>query len=124
MQMFKTGLVSVSFRRYSPEEILSRMQEVGLRFIEWGSDVHAPADDAKMLARLSALQRQFGIQCCSYGTYFRIGQENPQEILKYIRAASILHRRKKYNFWTTANVSRTSLKNRESCYVLNATTTR
>ena len=91
--MFKTGLVSVSFRGHSPEEILRCMQKVGLKFIEWGSDVHAPVNDGKVLAALSALQRKFGIRCCSYGTYFRIGQEKSEEILQYIRAASILETR-------------------------------
>ena len=88
--MFKTGLVSVSFREHTPREILTAMKTVGLRHIEWGSDVHAPADNGKALAELAALQREFGITCCSYGTYFRIGQDSPQEIIRYIRAAAVL----------------------------------
>ena len=88
--MFKTGLVSVSFREHTPREILTAMKNVGLRYIEWGSDIHAPADDVDALTALAALQREFGIACCSYGTYFRIGQDSPQELLRYIRAAAVL----------------------------------
>lgn len=88
--MFKTGLVSVSFREHTPREILTAMKNVGLRYIEWGSDVHAPADNGETLAGLAALQREFDIACCSYGTYFRIGQDSPQEIIRYIRAATVL----------------------------------
>ena len=59
--MFRTGLVSVSFREHTPREILTAMKNVGLRYIEWGSDVHAPADDVDALTALAALQREFGI---------------------------------------------------------------
>lgn len=88
--MFTAGLVSVSFRPLSPQEILSRMQESGLSYVEWGSDVHAPCDQPDTLARLTALQADSGIACCSYGTYYRLGVNAPAEILPYIRAAKTL----------------------------------
>lgn len=83
----RTGLVSVSFRAHEPREILSIMQAAGLTLIEWGSDVHAPCHDVDRLAELVALQREYGITCCSYGTYFRLGQSPISELESYMLAA-------------------------------------
>ena len=46
---FNTGLVSISFRRYSVDEILDACQRAGLSLIEWGSDVHAKKEDLQLL---------------------------------------------------------------------------
>ena len=88
--MFKTGLVSVSFREHTPREILTAMKDAHLGCIEWGSDVHAPFDNNKALSEIAALQREYGIACCSYGTYFQIGREKPWEIVPDARAAAVL----------------------------------
>ncbi len=88
--MLHIGLVSVSFRKNSPEEILSACAAIGIDAIEWGSDIHAPASDTERLKRLAALGAEKGIRCCSYGTYFRAGINTPREILPYIHAAKIL----------------------------------
>ena len=40
--MFDTGLVSITFRDKSVEEIIRAVSECGLHYIEWGSDVQAP----------------------------------------------------------------------------------
>lgn len=87
---YELGLASVSFRKHSPREILAAMQKAGLHLVEWGSDVHAPCDDRATLQELSALQKEFGIQCSSYGTYFRLGETPMGELKKYIEAAAIL----------------------------------
>lgn len=88
--MFKPGLVSISFRSLTPSQVLARMQESGLHDVEWGSDVHAPCDDAQGLAQLAAMQAETGVTCCSYGTYYRLGDEAPEAIIPYIRAAKTL----------------------------------
>lgn len=87
---YRPGLVSVSFRKNTPEEILSAMQRAGLSLIEWGSDVHAPCRDTAALKKLAALQRAYGIRCSSYGTYFRLGQTPLEELPRYIEAAGVL----------------------------------
>lgn len=84
------GLVSVSFRKHTPEQILQAMQQAGLGFIEWGSDVHAPCQDGQRLQELVALQNRYGIRCCSYGTYFRLGTDSVEELPQYIQAAAVL----------------------------------
>ena len=84
---FKLGLCSISFRKNTPEEILAAMKTAGLEVIEWGSDVHCPPEKAK---EIFELQKQYGIVCCSYGTYFRIGVTPIEELNKYIVAAKAL----------------------------------
>lgn len=86
----KIGLVSVSFRRESPEQILKSMRGCGLSHIEWGSDIHAPQNCPEKLQEIAALQAEFGIKCCAYGTYFRIGVTPAEELETYISAAKIL----------------------------------
>ena len=71
--MHYPGLVSISFRSHSPEEIIHEAVRANLTHIEWGSDVHAPCHDIPRLEHIAALQKQYGISCCSYGTYFRLG---------------------------------------------------
>lgn len=87
---YRLGLVSVSFRAHSPQEIIKAAKDAGLDCIEWGSDVHAPCKDTERLTHIAALQRQYGIACSSYGTYFRLGQTPISELPDYIQAAKIL----------------------------------
>lgn len=88
--MHKTGLVSVSFRPLSPEEILQGMVKAGLKYIEWGSDVHAPYADEARLDELVGLMKKYDITCCSYGTYFRMGITPMEELRGYLKAAKKL----------------------------------
>ena len=84
---YKLGLCSISFRKNTPEEILQAMKEAGLTVIEWGSDVHCPPEKAK---EIFELQKQHGIVCCSYGTYFRLGVTPVCKLEQYIKAAKAL----------------------------------
>ena len=90
VQKHRAGLVSVSFRAYEPREILCAMKDAGLSYIEWGSDVHAPCHDRARLGELVALMKEFDVRCCSYGTYFRLGQTPVSELEPYILAAKTL----------------------------------
>ena len=84
---YDLGLVSVTFRDKTPREILNAMKDAGLKVIEWGSDVHCPPESAGEIAKL---QREFGVKCCSYGTYFRLGVTPIKELGGYIAAAKTL----------------------------------
>lgn len=84
--MHTTGIVSISFRGHSPDEILAAAAASGLDCIEWGSDVHAPREAPVRLAELAAAP----LPCCSYGTYFRLGFTPLEELPDYIRAAKAL----------------------------------
>ena len=87
---YRLGLVSVSFRQHSPKEILEATKRAGLSCIEWGSDVHAPCHDVERLAEIAALQKEYGIRCSSYGTYFKFGKHSVDELEDYIKAAKLL----------------------------------
>jgi len=88
--MYKLGLVSISFRKNTVEEILEAAKNAGLSCVEWGSDVHAPYGDIKALEKIAFLQKKYGIECCSYGTYFKLGVTPIEELEAYINAAKIL----------------------------------
>ena len=90
MNAYNLGLVSISFRKHTPEEILGAVKSAGLTCIEWGSDVHAPCRDTERLYEIARLQEAYGITCSSYGTYFRLGVTPLEELSDYIAAAKIL----------------------------------
>lgn len=87
---YQLGLVSVSFRQHDPKEILEAVRAAGLSCIEWGSDIHAPCRDVARLSKIAALQKEYGISCSSYGTYFRLGETPIDELEDYITAAKCL----------------------------------
>lgn len=87
---YKLGLVSVSFRQHSPKEILEAAKAAGLSCIEWGSDIHAPYNDIEKITEIADLQKKYGIECSSYGTYFRLGETPVEELEQYIGATKIL----------------------------------
>lgn len=66
------------------------MKKASLDLIEWGSDLHAPANSPEHLSKLADLQKEYGVTCHSYGTYFRIGVQSSLEIYPYIQAAKLL----------------------------------
>ncbi len=88
--MHTSGLVSISFRGNTVAEIITAAKNAGLSCIEWGSDVHAPFDDTEKLTEIAQLQKEAGLYCCSYGTYFRLGVTDISLLEKYITAAKIL----------------------------------
>ena len=87
---YKAGLVSISFRNHTQREILEMMRRSNLKYIEWGSDVHAPHKNLDMLCQLAQLQEQYGVSCSSYGTYFRLGETPISDLHDYIKAARML----------------------------------
>lgn len=88
--MFHSGLVSISFREHSAAEIIQAAATLGLKRIEWGSDVHAPYQDIAKLKQIKSLQLIHNVSCCSYGTYFRLGYTPIEELPLYIKAAKLL----------------------------------
>lgn len=88
--MFECGLVSVTFRRLGPKEIVRLCKECSLPLIEWGSDIHAPCNDCQRLSEIVSLQKESGIACSSYGTYFRLGVHGTDGLAQYVTAAKKL----------------------------------
>lgn len=67
------GLVSVTFRKLTPRRICALCRDAGLKAVEWGGDVHVPptGENAAEVRRMSA---DSGLDICSYGSYYRVGQ--------------------------------------------------
>jgi sugar phosphate isomerase/epimerase len=87
---FHTGLVSISFRRYSVDEIIAACREAGLEWIEWGSDVHVPAGNVAIADEVAAKMKNAGLTTAAYGSYFRLGQHTPAEFEPYMESAKHL----------------------------------
>lgn len=73
--MFHTGLVSISFRGNTPEELIQAAKETGITAIEWGSDVHVPAGDVACAQKVKAWCDEAGIALPEYGSYYFLGEE-------------------------------------------------
>jgi sugar phosphate isomerase/epimerase len=76
--MIQTGLVSVTFRKFSPADIISITQRAGLAGVEWGGDVHVPHGDIAKAKEVGQQTRDAGLKVAAYGSYFRIcAERNP-----------------------------------------------
>lgn len=72
--MIKTGLVSVTFRQLSVEEVVETAKNAGLKGIEWGGDVHVPAGDIVNAEKVRKITEDAGLSVFAYGSYFRPGE--------------------------------------------------
>lgn len=84
---FQTGLVSISFRKYSVDEILAACQKANLSLIEWGSDVHVPVGDAALADLVAKKTTDAGLSTLTYGSYFRVGHTPLAEFDAYLDSA-------------------------------------
>ena len=72
------GLVSITFRKHSPEEIVAAVRAAGLAGIEWGGDGHVPHNDLAAARRVRELTEQAGLQVAAYGSYYRVGRSESE----------------------------------------------
>ena len=77
---FISGLVSISFRKLSSDEIIDITKNANLSAIEWGGDVHVPAGKTDIAAAVGAKTSQAGLLIPEYGSYYRLGVSEPEEI--------------------------------------------
>lgn len=71
--MIYPGLVSITFRKLTPAEIVKLVQKAGLAGIEWGGDVHVPTGDLRCAREVRELTEQAGLRVAAYGSYYRAG---------------------------------------------------
>lgn len=71
------GLTSVTFRKLSADEIILLAYRAGCEVIEWGGDIHVTNKAQALDVRRKCRDKGIGIN--SYGSYFRIGQGEPNE---------------------------------------------
>ncbi len=91
--MMYPGLVSITYRQYSPEQLIALCKNNSLTAIEWGGDVHVPHGDLDTAARVAQMTRAAGLSMPSYGTYYKAGAygENYRtEFEKILQTACVL----------------------------------
>ena len=87
--MFYPGLVSISFRPLTPEQVISLCHRADLSKIEWGTDSHVktPATAAEVYqAGANA-----GVLPCSCGSYFKLGVSPMDDLRTALEIARELH---------------------------------
>jgi hypothetical protein len=67
------GLVSVTFRRLTPAEVVDLAAAGGMAAIEWGGDVHVPVGEHGIARETAARCADAGIAVEAYGSYYRAG---------------------------------------------------
>ena len=72
--MITPGLVSVSFRKLSPAEIVALVRQAGLTGLEWGGDIHVPHGDLGRAREVRQLTRDAGLTVAAYGSYYKVNQ--------------------------------------------------
>ncbi|MEM6854121.1 MAG: TIM barrel protein [Planctomycetota bacterium] len=71
--MIRPGLVSITFRQLSAQEICRWAADTQLEGIEWGGDVHMPVGQLGTAAHVADLTRDHGLKVAAYGSYHRLG---------------------------------------------------
>lgn len=75
--MIRSGLVSITFRQLSPQEIVALVAQSGLDAIEWGGDVHVPHGDVAQARLVRRMTEDAGLAIAAYGSYYRVGHGEP-----------------------------------------------
>ncbi len=87
---FQPGLVSVSFRSLSCEEIIALTGNAGLSAIEWGGDVHVPPGAFETACRIGEKTRRAGLHIPTYGSYYRVAVSPPEQLRAVAETARAL----------------------------------
>ena len=70
-----TGLVSITYRQLTPDEIIALVKRSGLDEIEWGGDIHVPCGDMETAKAVGEKTRAAGLGIACYGSYCRMTDE-------------------------------------------------
>ena len=85
---YRLGFTTVTFREKCAAEIVELAKNSGVKYIEWGADVHAKSeDDAK---KIRALCDASGVTSISLGSYCRVGDGDLESFLRDCKIAKIL----------------------------------
>lgn len=78
--MLSKGLVSITFRKLEPIDIVKLVSQAGLRGIEWGGDIHVPHGNIERVREVAKMTRDYGLEIAAYGSYYRVGCEGNEGI--------------------------------------------
>jgi len=76
--MFASGLVSITFRSLSPQEIITLVNQAGIEVIEWGGDIHVPHGNVERAREVGQWTRDAGLSVSAYGSYYRLGDKRSE----------------------------------------------
>ena len=88
--MIKPGLVSITFRKLAPQDVIRLALEAQLCGIEWGGDVHVPHGDFDRARQVGRMTREAGLEVAAYGSYYRIDNESELPFEKVLETAACL----------------------------------
>jgi sugar phosphate isomerase/epimerase len=88
--MLTPGLVSITFRKLAPEEIIALCLRGGVQCIEWGGDIHVPPGDTARAREVGRLTREAGLEVAAYGSYYRLGPDEPGKFEAVLASAAAL----------------------------------
>ncbi len=71
--MITSGLVSITFRKLAPFEIVELALKAGLEAVEWGGDVHVPHGNLEKARSVLKLTSDADLSVAAYGSYYRVG---------------------------------------------------
>jgi sugar phosphate isomerase/epimerase len=96
----KPGLLSITFRQCSPQQIIDLCVENGLQTIEWGGDVHVPHGDLAVAAEVGRNTRRHGLDVTAYGSYYELAA-SPAEGLDFssVLASAVALETKAIRVW-------------------------
>jgi sugar phosphate isomerase/epimerase len=87
---FAAGLVTITFRKLSPREVVDLARECGLTVLEWGGDIHVPPGDLANAREVARMTSDAGLVVQAYGSYVRLGEDDPATYGGVIEAAAAL----------------------------------
>jgi 3-dehydroshikimate dehydratase len=88
--MFISGLVSVTFRDKTPEEIINLCVENGLEAVEWGENAHVFAGDEEGSRALKEKTLAAGLKIAAYGSYYRCETRPEEDFAGSLKSAKAL----------------------------------
>jgi 3-dehydroshikimate dehydratase len=88
--MITPGLVSITFRKLSPPEIIKLVTEVDFKVIEWGGDVHVPHGDTQQAEKVARWTGDAGLSVAAYGSYYRLATPDQPAFESIIETAVAL----------------------------------
>lgn len=74
--MIRTGLVSITFRKLAPAQIIALVRQAQMAGIEWGGDVHVPHGDLGRAEDVRDRTADAGLVVSAYGAYYRVGSSD------------------------------------------------
>ncbi|WFB36377.1 TIM barrel protein [Kiritimatiellota bacterium B12222] len=87
---FRTGLVSISFRKVAACDLIEEVVKAGQQGLEWGGDVHVPHGQTTKAEQVARWTRDAGLETAAYGSYYRLADEDSPEIEAVLDSAEAL----------------------------------